>query len=300
MSDPLDALIIGAGPAGLTAAIYLARFKRCFRVIHNHDSRAQWIPLSHNHPGFPAGIGGPDLLDRMRRQAEVFGARIDRGLVTALTRDGAGFTLTVDGEPLSAMNVLVATGVADHAPPIPNVEDAIRRGLVRVCPICDGYEMSGRSVGVIGDDGRAVAEALFLKTYTEALSVIHIGPAEALTAEDRDHLRAAGINLIEATIREARLDGDRIGALRFDDGACVAFDALYAALGVSPRADLAIQAGAATAEDGRLVVDDHQQTTVPGLFAAGDLVRGLNQISTAEGEAAIAATSIHNRLRERS
>ena len=94
------------------------------------------------------------------------------------------------------------------------------------------------------------------------------------------------------------LDNDRLTALAFTDIGPVAFDALYSALGVRPRCGLAVQAGARLGEDGRLVVDDHQQTTVAGLYAAGDLVRGLNQISTAQGEAAIAATTLHKRLRE--
>ena len=297
MPEPLDALVVGAGPAGLTAAIYLARFKRRFRLLHNQESRAAWIPLSHNHPGFPGGVSGPDLLARTQSQAESFGAVISCGEVTKLTAEGDGFEITADGELITARTVLLATGVVDLAPALPGVEGAVRRGLVRVCPICDGFEVSGQTIAVIGDSAHGVGEALFLKTYTDQITLIHVGEPRALAACDRRRLEAAGIALIEAAVQQVVLDNARLSALCFTDSGPVQFDAVYSALGVRPRSELAVAAGARVDDEGGLIVDDHQQTTVVGLYAAGDLVRGLNQISTAQGEAAIAATAIHNRLR---
>lgn len=292
--DILDAVVVGGGPAGLTAAIYLARFRRRFVLLHDGSSRASWIPLSRNHPGFPDGISGVDLLDRMRRQAQAFDAPIEQARVEAVTSQGDHFKVAVeDGRDLLARNVLIATGVVDLGPPLPEIEAAVRRALIRICPICDGYEVSGKPVGVLGRDALGAREALFLRGYSDAVSLIHTGPPEALPPEERQTLAAAGVELIEAPPDSLRLEGDHVlcGPRRFD--------ALYLAYGVSPRCELARGAGARAAKDGRLIVDDHQMTTAPGLYAAGDLVRGLNQISTAEGEAAIAATAIHNRLRER-
>jgi thioredoxin reductase (NADPH) len=290
--DILDAVVVGAGPAGLTAAIYLGRFKRRFLVLHDERSRAGWIPLSRNHPGFPDGVSGSELLDRMRRQAERYGARIEQAEVKAVRAEADGFVLDLGERELRARCLLLATGVADRAPNITDIAGAVRRGLVRICPICDGFEVSDERVAVIGDDALVAREALFLKGYTDRLTVIHTGPAEALPEAERTRLAEAGVALIECPPEtvELQLDHARCGDGRFD--------ALYLAYGVQPRAELAVQAGARLSEDGRLVVDDHQETSVRGLFAAGDLVRGLNQISTAEGEAAIAATAIHNRLRE--
>ena len=146
--EPLDCLVVGGGPAGLSAAIYLARFRRRFRVIDGGLSRAATIPLSHNHPGFPDGIGGPALLARMRRQAEVYGARIDSGLVEGLERRRGDDTFVAavgnDGEVVRARTVLLATGVMDIEPDLPDVLGAVRRGLVRHCPICDAYEVIDR------------------------------------------------------------------------------------------------------------------------------------------------------------
>lgn len=292
-----DAIIVGAGPAGLTAAIYLGRFRRRIAVIDAGDSRAAWIPITHNHPGWPDGIKGTDLLARIRAQAEKYGPDIRQGKVNAVTAVEGGFEVTVGGETLRAANVLLACGVKDNEPPLPGVEEAVRRALIRICPICDGYEVSGQDVGVIGDGDLGAREALFLQNWTDRVSLIHVGPEEALSATSRDNLASAGVTLIETACQSVVLENDSLSALCFGPDQTVRFDALYAALGCVARSELAVQAGARLDDQNRLIVDDHQQTSVPGLFAAGDLVRGLNQISTAEGEAAIAATAIHNRLR---
>jgi thioredoxin reductase (NADPH) len=150
-------------------------------------------------------------------------------------------------------------------------------------------------VAVIGRDDTGVREAAFLRTYSDRVTLIHIGPAAALTANGE--LGRLGIELIRAPIDNVRLEGDRVTALSWR-GAFRAFDLVYSALGTSPNAQLARAVGAAVGEDGRLVVDAHQRTSVPGLYAAGDVVRGLNQIAVATAEAAIGATAIHNDLRQ--
>lgn len=289
-------MVVGAGPAGLTAAIYLARFRRAFVVIDGGASRASWIPRSRNHPGFPDGVRGKTLLSRMRRQAERYGATIRPGEVQRLETAGDGFRLTLDDEALQARKVILATGVVDNPPPLPGVKEAVARGLIRICPICDGYEVTGQSVALIGNDDHSAAEALFLTTYSDDVTLIHVAEPQALTADMRGKLKAAGIEVIEAPVDSVVLDRRRIQALCFAKGART-FDAVYSALGVTPRVQLAIDVGARLDDNGRLVVGDHQETSVPGLYAAGDVVRGLNQISTAEGEGAIAATDVHNALR---
>lgn len=294
----LDCVVVGAGPAGLTAAIYLARFRRDFRVVESGASRATWIPRTRNHPGFPRGVRGATLLARMRRQAEAYGARITRAHVDALVPEAGGFRLTADGETLRARKVILATGVVDNEPPIPGVEAAIARSLVRICPICDGYEVIDQTIAVIGDDAHAAAEALFLTTYTPDVTLIHAGRPDALPEAMRRRLAAAGIAVIDTPIESVVLDAGRLDAFCFGPDAPRRFDAVYSALGVTPRTRLALEAGARRDEAGRLYVGEHQETSVPGLYAAGDVVRGLNQISTAEAEGAIAATDIHNALRQ--
>lgn len=295
--EPLDAIIVGAGPAGLTAALYLGRFRRKVLVIDGGDSRAAWIPTTHNHPGFPDGVAGTTLLDLQREHALRYGARIQSGTVQTLSITDGGLALEVDGETLQAPTVLLACGVEDNAPALPDVDEAVRRTLLRICPICDGFEVTGQRVGVIGHGPLGAREALFLRTYSDQLTLIHIAAPEALPAEERALLAEAGVIVIEAPIDSVDLQTDRARALCFSGAGRMEFDALYSALGVTPRTGLALAAGARHDDQGRLVVDDHQQTSISGLYAAGDMVRGLNQITTAQGEAAIAATAMHNRLR---
>ncbi len=290
----VDVLVVGAGPAGLTAATYLARFHRSVLVADGGDPRASWIPVSHNMPGFPAGITGDAILTRMREQAQEYGAVVQPGRVDALRREGGNIVADLPDAPVTARAVLLATGVVDHHPPLPGVERAIERALVRICPICDGYEATGKAVAILGDSDMGAREAAFLRTYSDRVTLIHTGPPNALT--ERAALANLGIDVVETPIETVRLEGDRVTAFCWN-GQDRAFDLIYSALGTTPNAALARSLGARLADDGRLEVDLHQRTSVPGLWAAGDVVRGLNQIAVATAEAAVASTDIHNALR---
>ena len=293
MTESWDALVIGAGPAGLTAAIYLARFRRRVLVLHDGEPRAAWIPKTRNMPGWPDGIAGPGLLALMTEQAVRYGAEIRALCVETVRRDDSGFG--IDG--LSAPMLLLATGVQDNEPPLPGVEQAVKRGLIRICPICDGFEVTDKDVGVLACGDKGAREAAFLKTYTDRVTLIHTGAPEDLSEQSRRYLASAGVGLIETPAESVTVEGDQVLAFGWG-GEVRRFDSVYSALGVTPRAGLAVSLGAQLAEDGRLVVGDHQRTSVPGLYAAGDVVRGLNQLTVAMAEAALAATHIHNSLRE--
>jgi thioredoxin reductase (NADPH) len=296
----MDCLVVGAGPGGLTAAIYLARYLRDFLVVDAGASRAAWIPLSHNHAGFPEGIPGPELLARMRQQAERYGARIERGEVKTLRREPDGsFTAELDGRSLSARRVLLATGVDDIEPELPDLDGAIRRGFVRHCPICDAYEVRGQKVAIIGYGKCSVREVLLLRGYTDDLTLLTTGRGLELPEDERALLQEAGVRLVDEPVREIAIDGDRIGVWRMQSGQELRFDTLYTALGLRGRSGLARALGAELDADGMLLVADHQRTRVPGLWAVGDVVKGLGQISVAMGQAAVAATDINNSLERR-
>ena len=292
----MDCLVIGAGPGGLTAAVYLARYRRDFLVVDAGASRAGWIPVSHNLPAFPDGIPGPELLARMRAAAERHGARVEAGEVRRLERAGDGFAADLGGRTVTARRVLLATGVDDVQPELPDLGDAVRRGLVRVCPICDAYEARDRKVAIIGYGKCRVREALLLRTYTTDLTLLTLGRELELTDDERAELREAGVRLVEEPVSAIAAEGDRVAAWRMRSGAEHRFDVLYTALGLRARSGLATALGAGHDGDGALVVDEHQRTSVPGLYAAGDVVRGLGQVSVATGQAAIAATAINNSL----
>ncbi|MBN9563496.1 MAG: NAD(P)/FAD-dependent oxidoreductase [Alphaproteobacteria bacterium] len=296
--DPLDCLVIGGGPAGLTAAIYLARFRRRFQVVDSGASRADLIPTSHNHAGFPDGIHGADLVERMRAQARQYGAPILAGTVIGLERrvDGV-FEAWTREDRFTAHTVLLATGVVDREPDLPNLSDAIRCGLMRHCGICDGYEVIGHKVGVIGRGKSGLHEALFLRTYTSDITLLSLGQQLDLSAQELRTAHTAGITLIEEPVVAIAVEGDRIGSMTTRQGVCHTFDTLYSAMGSTARSDLVRGLGTILDENGCVATDEHQRSSTDDLLAAGDVVRSLDQISVAMGEAAIAATAIHNRLR---
>lgn len=295
--DWLDCVVVGAGPAGLSAAVYLARFRRRFLLVHAGAARAAWIPRTRNLPGYPDGIEGPDLLAGIASQARRHGAQLREGRVETLEREDDGFVLGLAGETLHARTVLLATGVKDAEPDLPGVFGAVQRGLIRICPICDAFETIGSRVGVLGAGEKGAREALFLKTYTDRLTLLHVGEPANLKPEHRACLAARGIAVVDTPIDAVEMEGDRIAAFS-SAGVRHEFDTVYSALGATPQSLLAKKIGARTNLEGCVEVDAHQQTSVPGLYAAGDLVKGLNQIAVAMAEAIIAATAIHNRLRE--
>jgi thioredoxin reductase (NADPH) len=297
-----DCLIIGAGPAGLTAATYLARFHRRIAVVDGGKSRARWIPTSHNCPGFPSGVAGDALLDRLRAQAREYGVDIEHGHVARLERSDDGFVATAgDGTSWAASTVILATGIVDRMPAMPGLEEAIARNVVRLCAVCDAYEASDERIAVYAPVDVAIRHALFLRTFSRRVAVVRSEPGEPDMPSAAD-ARAAGVEVLPPST-ELRHDG-RCCVFTLEDGSVHRFDTVYPVLGGDAQSQLAEGLGARVDDNRELVVDAQQQTSIDGLYAIGDIVSALNQIAVAVGHAAIAATAIHNRLprnfRERS
>lgn len=292
----VDCLIVGGGPAGLTAAIYAARFRLSVRLIDAGRSRAALIPLTRNHAGFPAGISGASLLRRMRAQARKYGVDLHHGVVGRLARDGAGFVADTSGGVVAAGTVLIATGVTNHRPAMDEHlhNAALAEGRLRYCPVCDGFEVIDQDVAVIGTGARGAKEALFLRAYTNTVTLIAPDDAHDLTPSDRAELIKAAVRLAEGPVSVQSLapDGLTVAFGRAEK----TFQSVYPALGSEVHSTLAAELGAATTAEGCLKVDAHQRTTIPGLYAAGDVVIGLDQISHAMGEAGVAATTMRNDL----
>jgi thioredoxin reductase (NADPH) len=293
----LDCLIVGGGPAGLTASVYLARFRRNTMVIDSGMSRAALIPRSHNCPGYADGISGEELLARLHAQAERYHVPFMHAEVETLVRlpDGR-FEAMADGRNIHARTVLLATGVVDIEPKLPEMEDAIRRGLIRHCPICDAYEVIDQAVVVIGFGPHVLREALFLRHYTPRVTVLTLGLPAGLTPAQQAQLAEQRIHVIETPVAAIQAEDERIVSIELENGRILEFDTLYSALGAVNRSELAIRLGSEVDDSKAVIVDAHQQTRVPGLYAIGDVVAALNQISVAMGQAAIAATAVHNRL----
>ena len=293
----LDCLIIGGGPAGLTAAIYLSRFHLDIMVVDGGKSRAAWIPTSHNHAGYPEGINGEELLRRMREQAQLYGTRIETGQVTKLERGEDGSWVGEWGSgPVAARSVLLATGVTNRRPPMDMAlhDDAMARGLIRYCPICDGYEVTDKKVAVIGTGERGTNETRFLRSYTADLTLVAPDLPHELDEAQRADLAEMGVTLIDGPVSAIEPGAEMI-SLVTPDGRHD-FASVYPALGSDTHTLLAEMVGASLAGDACVKVDSHQRTSIKGIYAAGDLVLGLDQISHAMGEGGVAATTIRNDL----
>lgn len=286
-----DVVVVGGGPAGLTAATYLRRFNRSCLVLDSGDSRARWIPESNNCPGFPQGVSGVDLLHRMKQQAMTFETRFESAQVDSIRRDGEDFVLAAGPAEWRARCVILATGIADKLPDAPWVEEAVACHALRLCSICDAYEASDTRIGVYGPLADITAHGLFLRAYSSRVVLL---PTD--DSDGGDALAKARAQGIEVFTSRGTLGFDGQHCTYTHAGGTETFDTVYPFLGAYTTAGLVASLGVELSDTGEIVVDRKQMTDLPGLFAIGDVVSGLNQISVAVGQAAIAATAAHNWL----
>lgn len=292
MGGKVDVAIIGGGPAGLTAATYLRRFLRSVVVLDAGDSRARYIPESHNCPGFPQGVAGTELLQRMREQAQGVGAKIIHAHADGLQRTEDGYTVLAGNDSWQAAKVILATGLADRLPRGDWAEEAIASGALRLCAVCDAYEARDTRIAVYGPARSLAGHARFLRGYARHLALL---PEDGeLDPESAAEMRELDVEIFDPGGRLA-YDGARC-IWHAPDGTATAFDTVYPYLGYEGRNALVADWGLQAREEGELQVDSHQQTSRPGLYAIGDVVSGLNQIAVAVGQAAVAATHAHNAL----
>jgi thioredoxin reductase (NADPH) len=302
-----DTLIVGGGPGGLTAAIYLRRFTRNVALVDKGNSRLRLIPVSHNYPGFPEGVPGHVLLGNLTVQLERYGGSVMPGEILDLRIEDGLFVgdylpeATEEApEPqpiqLRAHTVLLATGVADVGLPIESWREAIAFGSLRLCPVCDGFDVMDKRIAVATAETNPVGHALFMRTFSEDVTLFERGSPSMLDEVARQHLAAAGVRLVDSPLQSVTLDASMKPVMHTEDGEEYPADVFYPMLGEKARSGLAAKLGAQTAQCDELVVDEHFATSVPGLYAIGDVVVGLNQIAVATGGAARAAVCIHNQL----
>jgi thioredoxin reductase (NADPH) len=312
--EKLDCVIVGAGPAGLTALEYLSRFHRKAVVLGARGPQARLLSIdrSYNVPGFPGGISGQELLARLSEQALKTGGVIREE--TALSVEGQDDNFTVhlsNGAQLLARKIVLAMGVRDRVPDVSNIEPHIGH-FVRYCPVCDGYEHTGKNLGILGAGSSVARHALFLRTFSHQITVFLHGEDVDSLGSHAGKLREKGIEVVAPRIQkiiELRddLPLDSVGeseplyegcGVILEDGTRHQLDVLYSALGCDLTLEPVKSFDLNLDSDGYVVVDSQQETSVPGIYAAGDLVSQINQISVAFGQAAIASVSIQNRLHD--
>jgi thioredoxin reductase (NADPH) len=227
-------------------------------------------------------------------------ARLHEGRVTGLTRIADGFRVTLeDGRNFDARTVILATGILLNQVDLPHDvhEQAIEDDVLRYCAVCDAYEHIDRKIGVVGCEESGAGQALFLSRYSDRVTLYPDDP-QAMDPADRAKLEANGVSI--SAMPMARVEPTRVAMeVWAKDGASpTAFDVIYPCFGTRPRTELARQLGLTVDEGGCLDSGAHFETSIPGFFAAGDIVRGLDQISVAMGHGATAATNVHSRLRK--
>jgi thioredoxin reductase (NADPH) len=288
-----DCIVIGGGPAGLMAAIYLARFRRRVCVIDAGQSRAALIPRSHNLAGFAHGLSGSELIARMSEQVADLRVPIVKARVNALTRNDGLYRAGWDsGEALAPM-VVLACGIVDVHPEFEGWRAAVDDGLLRYCPVCDAFEAIDKRIGVMGPLRSAAGKAIFLRGYSKAVTLLVTDEAE--DGEKQSRLAAAGVKVLGARNPQVQRNGSTLQIV-FDHNGTAEFDVLYPVMGSEVRSRLALSLDAAHNESGFLKVDERQRTSIPDLYGIGDMVSDLHQIAVAHGHAAVAACSIHGRL----
>jgi thioredoxin reductase (NADPH) len=298
-----DCIILGAGPAGLTALTYLARFHRRAVALGAKGPRPRvtLIERSYNLPGYPDGITGADLVRNLSEQATECGGEIRNTVAESVTGEYGAFRIRCgDGSELFGPTVLLAMGVTDRQPDIPGIERHLGRFL-RYCPICDGYEHTDTRLGVLGSGETVGRHALFLRTFSDDIAVfLHGEPRDCLGSTQR-RLEQCGIQVfeprVECVLEKPGANGAIEGVgLRLADGSEHPLSVLYGALGCDVNLEPVRRLNLKLDCDGYIIADMNGETSVSGIYAAGDISSDVSQISVAFGEAATAAIRIHNRL----
>jgi thioredoxin reductase (NADPH) len=298
MSSPRNVVVIGSGPAGLTAALYAARANLKPLVIEGLEAGGQLMMTTHveNFPGFTDGILGPDLMANMRAQAERFGAEMIRGNVSAVDLAGPPFSITVDSGTVTTRSLIIATGASAKLLGLPSERKLMGRG-VSTCATCDGFFFRGKPIAVVGGGDSALEEATFLTRFASHVTVIH----------RRDSLRACKV------MQDRAFASDKISFewntevldVQEGDGGVVTgvalrhlhtgvektlpIDGLFVAIGHTPNTAL-FKGQLAADENGYLTTSHGARTSIKGVFACGDVQDHVyRQAITAAGSGCMAA-----------
>ncbi|HEX6694626.1 MAG TPA: NAD(P)/FAD-dependent oxidoreductase [Longimicrobiales bacterium] len=290
-----DTIVVGGGPAGLACALWLARYRRTVCIFDTGEPRNRPAWAVHGFPGLP-DPPPLELRARIRQQALDAGAAYRINGVTAIDGEKDAFRIAVeDGSTANARRVVLAYGLRDFLPAVAGIE-AFYGHSVYHCPDCDGPSVTGQRVGVIGHDRHAAALALYLLTWAGSVTILGNGVAGDLTPAAMETLRRHGIEIEPGRIAALNGEEGRLREVSLETSHALQIDAIFFHLGSEPRCDFAAQLGCRTDEDGYIDVDAGQQTSTPGIYAAGDIAGHPHLAVTAAAEGVRAALAIHRSL----
>ena len=296
MSDSYDVTIVGGGPAGLTAALYLARYLHSVVLIDSRDPR-NWEARGINGYLGLHGITPPELRERGRAEAARYGAKLIDGCVSTVRRDGEeSFVTTLEGgRTFTSLRVMLAIGIKDVWPQVDGLDRCYGQ-TVHHCPDCDGHEARGKRTVVIASGRSAAGMALALTTWTRDITICTNGKPAGIEPRVRAKLDALNIRVVDRPLARLESDGAEVRALVLDDGSVVECERVFFAIGHYPADDLGVQLGCTRDDEGLIIVDDKYRTSVRNVFAAGDITPGPHLAIAAAGGGAVAALTMHASL----
>jgi thioredoxin reductase (NADPH) len=299
-------IIIGSGPAGLTAGLYAARANLKPLIVTGTDVGGQ-VSISNeveNYPAFPDGTTGPELVDRMRQQAEKFGARIEMDQVTEVDfSTGPPFYLKTYGQEYQA-HAIVATGASPRRLGVPGEDEFIGRG-VSFCATCDGFFFRGKDVVVVGGGDSALEEGLFLTKFADRVQVVHrrdelrAGPMLTQRAQKNEKMSFMWDTVVEEVVGNGSVEAVAVKNLKTGDQRRLATDGVFIYIGHYPNTQL-FKGQLQMDAHNYLITDKLMMTSVPGVFAAGEVQDPVfRQVISSAGQGAQAAISVERWLAAR-
>lgn len=300
-----DLVIIGAGPSALTAALYSAR-ENIETVLYEKSTvggLAAITDMIDNYPGFPDGVSGYEIADRMQRQAERFGAKIEYGEVTSISKKGKELDIEVGGKSIKSKSVLIATGCSYIKIGVPGESEYYGRG-VHYCATCDGAFYKNKNVVVIGGGNSAVQEAIFLTRFAkhvDIISLFNISACEVLQNEVKNFVKNGTISIYTNTnTKEIVASDNKVIGVRVDQNGkelVINTDGVFVFIGLKPNTQFINNSNIKLDDKGFIKTDCNFQTSMAGVFASGDVRSGATmQVASAVGEGATASISIREYL----
>jgi thioredoxin reductase len=295
MAETWDAIVVGGGPAGLAAALWLGRYRRRVLLFDAGEPRNEPAWAVHGYPGIvdPSPL---ELRRRLQQQALGEGAEISAGEIVRVEGRKDDFTAHAhSGESHRARRIILAYGLRDYLPDIEGIEELYGTSVFH-CADCDGPSFANTQIGVIGWDRHGVGLALYLRHWTSQITLLTHGNDLDLDDDDAGVVRKNGIRVENRRIARVTGHGGNLTQAEFDDEDPVRMDALFFHLGSEPRCELAQQLDCALDDDGYVTVDRGQETSVPGVHAVGDITGHPHLASIAAAEGVRAALGIHRSL----
>ncbi|MEA2574884.1 MAG: thioredoxin reductase [Chloroflexia bacterium] len=298
-----DCAVIGGGPAGLSAAIYMGRMRRSVVVVDNDAGRSNWHQVNRNYLGFVDGIHATSLREVGEKQASRFGVRFLLARATGASYVGEEgpervFTVETTKGPVRARTLILCTGVSDKFPEFEGSEECIGKSMFW-CIICDGYESIGKKIIVLGHNERAASLALQLKVFTNDITLVSWDESFNLDNEKLELLREHGIETHDCGCNLFTCSKGQLENIRLDNGKELGLDMVFVAQWIEPNTQLAQELGVYLDQHGYIVADAEQCTNVGGVYAAGDVTKLNNhQVTSAVHEGGMAAAAANYYLYE--